>query len=206
MAVDTSNNVRVDLQEIFNNCEEQTAKTSRRIGENALSQSIVITEDDYSLIWAWANEAMVLIADSCNYITNATQTGLNAISENFYPSDPDADPPVEGNPNPFDEKDHLDLTQSQKQTGEFLSKKPMDTLEINVTQMSGMEPLDYNLTQTQIRAAIIEYILFKWYLLMGLPNEMSIRSNQFDFWKNKLMTNSINNQKTIKVRKPYRLF
>ncbi len=195
MAVDSSNNVRVDLQDIFNSCEQQTAYLSRSFGNNAESQKVVITADDYGLVWPWANEAAVIIADSCNYITNTSQTGLDAISNHLT------------DPNPNDDLNHVDLQQNQKQTGELLSKRVMDTLEFNVDQMEGLDPLKYTLTQTQIRAAIIEYILFKWY--EGNPLTLSMapqKWQQFNYWKSELMTNSLNNQKTYKVIKPYKLF
>jgi hypothetical protein len=83
MAVDDSNNVRVDLQEIFDSVEKQTAYHSRVFNNNMDNQKIVITKDDYDLIYSWANEAAVLIADACNYITNTKQTGLEAISNEF---------------------------------------------------------------------------------------------------------------------------
>jgi hypothetical protein len=206
MAEDISNNVRVDLQEIFDSCEQQTAYHSRMVNNNEENQRIIISEDDYGLIWPWANDAAVLLADACNYITNTTQSGLDAISSPYIDADPEADPPIEGTVNTFDAEDHLDLTQAQKQTGELLSKKAMDTLIFNVDQMEGMTPLKYTVTQSQIRAAIIEYVLFKWYELNRITDSMSLKWQQFEYWKGHLMTNSLNNQKTFKVRKPYRLF
>lgn len=194
MAVDTSNNVRVDLQEMFNSCEELSEKHFRREhGGSQDFQHLVITKDDYSIIFPWANDAAVLIADSVNYITNTSQTGLEAISNPYTVDDP----------NPNDEEDILDLTQDKKQTGEYLSKAEMDTMEFNVDQMEGMTPLKYTVTQSQIRAAMIEYILFKWYELNNQPSSMAMKWTQFQFWLNQLANNSLNNQKTIRARKTY---
>lgn len=197
MAVDTSNNVRVDLQELFNSCEQQSEYHARReFGGLEDFQHLVITKDDYELIYPWANEAAVLIADRCNYITNTTQTGLDAIS-NPYTTE---------NPNPHDEEEIVDLVQSQKQTGEYLSKAVMDTMEFNVDQMEGMTPLKYSVTQSQIRAAIIEYVLFKWYEVNKISDAMAMKWTQFNYWLTQLQNNTLNNQKTIKSKKPYRLF
>jgi len=194
MALDTSNSIRVDLQEIFNSCEQQTAYLSRVLGNNGENQKIVISADDYELIWPWANEAAVLIADSCNYITSTEQTALDAIS-NHQTDD-----------NPLDEFNHVDLQQNQKQTGELLSKRAMDTLEFNIQQMDGITPLKYTVTQSQIRAAIIEYVLFKWYELNRITDSMTQKWQLFEYWKKELMTNSLNMQKSYKVSKPYRMF
>lgn len=198
MAVDTSNNVRVDLQELFNACERQSEYHAREYApDNSDKQlNISITKDDYEIIWPWANEAAVLIADQCTYITNTSQTGLDAISN----------PYTDQNPNPNDEKEIIDLLNNQKQTGEYLSKGEMDTLQFNVDQMEGFTPLKYSVTQTQIRAALIEYILFKWYELNKIPDIMSMKWQQFEYWTNKLQTNTLSMQKTIRTRKPYRLF
>lgn len=196
MAVDSSNNVRVDLQEIYNACEEQTAYHSRMINNDEHHQRIIICEDDYNLIHPWAMEASSIIADSCNYITNTSQTGLEAIS-NPYES---------GETNPNDAQEVIDLMINQKQTGEYLIKADMDTLEFNVEQMDGVTPLKYSVTQSYIRAAIIEYVLYKWYELNRLTDSMAMKYNSFEQWINKLKNNSLNNQKTIKTRKPYRLF
>jgi hypothetical protein len=193
MAVDNSNAIRVDLQEIYNSCEQQTSYHSRVHKDDEDNQKIVICKDDYRMIHSWANEAAVLIADACNYITNTSQTGLDAIS-NPYTTE---------NPNPNDEvTDIRDLMVDQKQTGEFLSKGVMDTMEFNVTQMQGITPLKYTVTQTQIRAAIIEYVLFKWYELNKITDAMRIKYEQFEFWLNALQNNTFNNQKTIKTQKP----
>lgn len=197
MAVDTSNNVRVDLQEMFNSCEELSEKHFRREhGESPDFQHLVITKDDYRVIFPWANDAAVLIADRCNYITNTTQTGLDAIS-NPYTTE---------NPNPNDETEIVDLTQDKKQTGEYLSKAVMDTMEFNVDQMEDMTPLKYSVTQSQIRAAMIEFILFKWYELNNQPASMAMKWSQFQFWLNQLANNSLNNQKAIRARKSYNMF
>lgn len=196
MALDTSNNVRVDLQDIYNSCEEQTAYHSRMINNNEDNQRIIICADDYRLIHPWAMEAATLIADSCNYITNTSQTGLEAIS-NPYGS---------GQTNPNDAEDILDLTADKKQTGEYLSKTAMDTLQFNVEQMVGLTPLKYSVTQTYIRAAIIEYVLFKWYELNRLTDSMAMKYRSFEDWVNKLKNNSLSNQKAIRTKKPYRLF
>lgn len=198
MALDTSNNVRVDLQEMYNACEEQSDKHAREYAQSEESkQNIVICADDYRLVHAWAMEAAVVIADACNYISNTSQSGLDAIS-NPYTAE---------NPNPHDEAaDVRLLTQNQKQTGEYLSKQPMDTLEFNVEQMQGMTPLKYTLTQTQIRAAMIEYILFKWYELNRITDAMNLKWRQFEYWLNQLQTNSLNGMKSINARKSYNLF
>lgn len=198
MALDTSNNVRVDLQEIYNSAEEQSDKHAREYASSEDSkQNIVICQDDYRLIHAWAMEAAVLIADYCNYITSTSQTGLDAISN----------PYSDGNPNPNDEVENVRLlTQNQKQTDEYLSKESMDTLQFNVEQMQGMTPLKYSITQSQIRAVIIEYILFKWYELNKITDAMSMKWQQVQYWLGQLQTNSLNNQKAINARKSYNLF
>lgn len=197
MPVDTSNTIRVDLQEIFDSCEKQTRYHSDIFQGGELNQNIVICGDDYELIFPWANDAAVLIADACNYITNTSQTGLEAISNPFTTE----------NPNPADQvEDIRDLMADQKQTGEYLSKAVMDTMQFNVVQMANYDPLKYTVTQSQIRAAMIEYILFKWYELNKINDEMAKKWKQFEFWLNKLKTNTFNNQKTIKTKKPYHLF
>ena len=196
MAVDTSNNVRVDLQDIYNACEEESAYHSRMMNNNEDHQRIIICSDDYRLIHPWAMEAASIIADSCNYITNTSQTGLDAISN----------PYTEGDPNPNDGEEVIDLMVNQKQTGEYLSKAVMDTLEFNVEQMDGMTPIKYTVTQTYIRAAIIQYVLYKWYEVNRLTDSMAMKYQSFENWITKLGNNSLSNQKAIKTRKPYRLF
>jgi hypothetical protein len=196
MAVNTSNNVRVDLQEIFDNCMHTSSKHSRNYKKNEEHQEIVICEDDYGLLFPWMMEAAVLIADACNYITSASQTPLDAIS-NPYPTEDDPT-------NPYDELEVKKLTQAQKQTGELLSKAVMDELQFNVT--GAQNQLDYTITQQMIRAAIIEYLLYRWYELNKIMDAMQLKKHQFDFWLGQLQTNSLNNQKAIEVRKPYRLF
>ncbi len=166
------------------------------INNNEDNQRIIICADDYRLIHPWAMEASSLIADSCNYISNANQTGLEAIS-NPYSS---------GQTNPNDAKDILDLTVNQKQTGEYLSKDEMDEIEFNVEQMFDLSPLKYTVIQTYIRAAIIEYVLFKWYELNRLTDSMAMKYRSFEDWVMKLRNNSLSNQKAIRTKKPYRLF
>lgn len=196
MQLDTSNILRVDLQDIYNSCEHQTAIHSRIFNEDKSNQEIVICKDDYAIIHPWAMEAASLVADACNYITSTNQSGLDAITDRS----------TEQIPNPYNEKEILDLTQTQKQTGERLNQGLMDILTFNVEQMEGMLPLKYTVTQTYIRSAIVEYVLFKWYELNKITDAMRLKYEQFEFWKNELRTITFNNQKAIKVRKPYRLF
>ena len=196
MAVDSTNNIRVDLQEIYNSCEEQSAYHSRIFQNDEQNQNVVICKDDYKMIHSWANEAAVLIADACNYITNTSQTGLDAISN----------PYTALNPNPNDQEKIKDLMVDQKQTGEFLSKGRMDELDFDVVQMADLSPLKYTVTQTQIRSAIIEYVLFKWYELNKITDAMRLKYEQYEFWLKALQNNSMNNQKTLKTQKAYRYF
>ena len=196
MNLDTSNILRVDLQEIYNSCEHQTALHSRIHNEDKNNQEVIICRDDYAVIHAWAMEAASLIADACNYITNTNQSGLDAITDHFTQADP----------NPNDEKDLIDLTVNEKQTGERLSSQMMDILTFSVEQMEGMLPLKYTVTQTYIRSAIVEYVLFKWYELNKIQDAMRLKYEQFGFWKNELLTNTFNSQKTIQTRKAYRYF
>jgi len=196
MAVDSSNEIRVDLQEIYNSCEQQTAYHSRIHKNDEDNQRIIICADDYSMIHAWANEAAALIADTANYITNTSETPFAAITNPF----------ADGETNPNDEKEIIDLMANEKQTGEYLDNGEMDTLSFNVDQMEGFTPLKYTVTQTYIRGAIIEYVLFKWYELNKIPDAMALKKIQFDDWLGKILHNTFSSQKTIKTRKPYRLF
>lgn len=196
MQIDISNIIRVDLQDIYNSCEEQTAYHSRVINNNEEYLRIIICQDDYRLIHPWAMEAASLIADSCNYISNAGQTGLDAISN----------PYASGQTNPNDSKNPSDLMQNEKQTGEYLSKEELDEIEFNVEQMFNISPLKYTVIQTYLRAAIIEYVLYKWYELNRIADSSAIKYQTFEEWVSKLENNSLNNQKAIKTRKPYRFF
>jgi hypothetical protein len=195
MTLDSSNNVRVDLQEIYNSAEKRTAYHSRIHNNDEDNQRIIICKDDYDLIHPWAMEAASMIADTCNYITDTTQTGLDAISN-----------PHVGSTNPNDEKEIIDLMINQKQTGEYLSKEVMDSLQFNVDQLSDLTPLKYSVTQTYIRAAVIEYVLFKWYELNKITDAMAMADEEWAKWLNKLLSNSFNSLKTLNTRKSYRLF
>lgn len=196
MAEDTFNSIRVDLQEIYDHCEERTTYHSRIHKEDLQNQEIVICIDDYRLIHAFANEAASLIADAANYITDTNQTGIEALTANF----------TEESPNENDSKTILQLMNNEKQTGELLNKGAMDVMQFNVRQMEGFTPLKYTVTQTYIRSAMIEYILFKWYELNKINDAMKNAYDQYEKWLTKVRNNTFAHQKTVNTRKNYRLF
>lgn len=194
MALDTFNSIRVDLQEVYNRCEQRTTYHSRIHKDDLQNQEIVICKDDYEIIHSFANEAASLIADAANYITSTSQTGFEALT----------DPYTEENPNPYDECEIKDLRTDQKQTGEYLDKDEMDTMQFNVTQMEGITPLKYTVIQTYITSAMVEYILFKWYELNKIMDAMAMAREQWEHWLKEVKNNTISNQKAIRVKKPYR--
>lgn len=195
MAVDDFNSLRVDLQDIFNNAILQTAYISRRIEDDEHWNKYIITAKDFDLVSSFMIEASGLIADAGNYTTSTSQTGLEAITNVF----------TDSNPNPFDEEDLLDLMESMKQTGEYLAKGEMDTLSFNVTQMEGINPLKYTITQSNIRSAMIHYILYKWCQLNALLTDMKLNWDEFEKFIGKIESGAIANLKTKRAKRPYRI-
>ena len=132
MAVNEFNANRVDLRDIYRECEKRTSFHSRVYQENKLAQEVVISEEDYDQLYKFSEEAANLIANHANYITCSTQTGLEAITSDYSTE----------NPNPYDETPLEYLNERQKQSGELLEKGEMDTLEFNVPELDALEDVE----------------------------------------------------------------
>jgi hypothetical protein len=196
MQTDNFNSIRVDFQDIFNETIALSKFHSRMVEDDMLSEKIVICPDDFGVIFSFANEGAVQIADNANYISVASQTGFEALTAAYTAE----------SPNPHDAKNVRDLMNNEKQTGELLDKGEMDIMDFNVTEMEGINPLKYTITQTYIRSALIHYILYKWFQINKITDAMMLNFSEFEKFKYLIKTNSLNSQKTINTRKAYRPF
>jgi hypothetical protein len=161
-----------------------------------MNQEIIITKDDYPLIHNFCQEGAGFIASAANYITGTSQNAIQAISN----------PYTEENPNPYDDEELQDLRESMKQSGEFMSVGPLNTMVFNVVQLEGVEVLEYTITQSWIRSALIHYILHKWYLLNKIYDAASDNFLKYEDFKGKVRTSALSNQKTIRAKRPYQPF
>lgn len=194
MAVDDSNVLRVDIEDMINEARHRTELKSRVLGDDAMSQKIVISDDDYSIIMSWLFEVAGLLANDANYIWNAEQSGLDAIS----------DPWEEGEENPNNDVELIDLDTRQKRTSEFLSKGEMDTITFSSPQLTGKTILKYSFVKTLIRSAMIEYILFKWWDSCGVNEDSAKSYAQYENWKDQVRFNSVTNIRNINLTRKVR--
>lgn len=196
MAVNDFNNLRVDLSDIYKECERRTSFHSRVFEEGELNQRIVICEDDYEQLYKFSEEAANMIANNANYISCATETGLEALTADF----------TEEEPNANDESTLEDLNERQKQTGELLVKGEMDTMTFNVDELEGMDIKRFTIIQGFIRSAILEYILYKWYSMCRINDEAQKALAEFDKFNKLVRFNSITNRKRVKKTRLYRAY
>lgn len=196
MAINDFNNLRVDLLDIYKECEHRTSLHSRVFEANSMNQEIVICRDDYPVLHSFANTAASIIADNSNYITHTNQTGFEALTSSYTPNEP----------NLFDDNELIDLDEREKQTGELLVKGEMDTLDFGITNTEGVDIKRYSIVQTYMRNAILEYILFKWYSDNRINDESRKAWDQFTTFKDHLRFNSIANIKRKKLNRKYRLY
>lgn len=196
MAINTFNSLRVDLKDIYKECGQRTSFHSRVYQEDELNQKVVISDDDYEILYRFTEEAANLIANHANYITCSSQTGLEALTADF----------TEENPNPYDAVPLEDLNERQKQTGELLDKGEMDTLEFNISQIEDMDAKRYSIVKGFIRSAILEYILYKWYSMNRINDEAQKAFTEFEKFKDLVRFNSVTNRKRIKKSRNYRAY
>lgn len=196
MAVNTFNSLRVDLKDIYKECGQRTSFHSRVYQEDELNQKVVISDDDYEILYRFTEEAANLIANHANYITCSSQTGLEALTADF----------TEENPNPYDVVALEDLNERQKQTGELLDKGEMDTLEFNISQIEDMDAKRYSIVKGFIRSAILEYILYKWYSMNRINDEAQKAFTEFEKFKDLVRFNSVTNRKRVKKTRNYRAY
>ncbi len=190
------NSIRVDLSDMYKECEHRTSLHSRVHMGNEMDQEIVICPDDYAIVHAFANEAAVLLANAANYIQNASETGFEALTSKYS----------EGEINKFDELTLEELRTNEKQTGELLSKGAMDTLLFDIEEMEDKTLLKYTTTQTYIRSAIIEYILFKWFTVCKVYDAARDSFTEYEKFRDLLRFHSVTNIKRKKMGRPYRHF
>lgn len=196
MAVDESNVLRVDLEDIINEARHRTELKSRSIQDDAMAQKIAMSDDDYTILTSWILECAGIIGNEANYIWHPSQTGLDSISN----------PYTEQDPNPNDAFDVTDLNTLQKQSSELMPKNIPDFLVFNMPQLEGALIYKYTIIQTMIRSAMIEYLLAKWYNDCGLMQDSQIAGMAFNNWKSQVRFNAVTSQKNLKTPRMYRAY
>ena len=188
--VDSANIVRVDLQEVFTECERQSAARSHAIDGGKTVDVIAIVEDDYDDIYTFFMEGAAKIADACNYVQSVDQDGLDALTRS--------------QPNSVDDKSVLEAKEHEKFTGEAMDP---DQKTLMIFDVPGLEGFYKNtIVQQYIKEALTHYILFKWYHIKAQFGFSREENQLYETALGICRFNSITNTKRKKVRRHYRYY
>lgn len=211
MSVDTKNIIRTDLQEIYNDCKERTFRKCLALKLDP--DSYAISGHETGQLHLFALEGASKIANHASMIKYHSQTGIDALS--FYqdletPEDADSyvDPDSEtANDETVEDPDGntilvSDIAGREHESGEKLSKEIQDLI---VFQIDDLEE-DYNrytVVQQFIKSALTNYILYKWWELMGQYNEAKVEMAAFMDMADDVRFNAVSTNKQKNVARPY---
>lgn len=192
MAVDNSNILRVELNDIYDSLERISAHRSEAFDQGETVDIFAIVEDDRTDVYPDIMLACAEIADKSNYIRNENENGLDAltrVSNGDY------------------EGEDLDLVpEKTKLIGESLDPNERDTLTFSVEEMTNFTPNKYTIIQEYIKDAIIHFTLHRWYTMKNSQQFAQEEYQLFDRAMTNIRFNSITNRKRRSVKLPYRYF
>ena len=192
MAIDNSNLLRVDLNDVYDLIENISAHRSQALDEGQTVDIMAVVEDDRIKIYPFIILATAEIADRSNYIQNVHQNGLEALTRST-----DGD---------FVDQEIDMVPEKHKLMGESLSPNPLDTLVFAVPELENFTPNKYTIIQEYIKEAIVRFALYKWYAML---NASQFASEEYQFFEravSQLRFNSITNRKRKSVKLPLRYF
>ena len=187
MANDKKHLERVDLKDIFSECERITAKRYRALQNQVDIDDFVITEEDYTQLLVYAIDAAADIASRCSYVQTSNQTPLEALS--------------------YTKEDTLGdgVGRDDFEKGQKLYLSDMPEILFDFEGVDTMH-LRYTVVQQFIRAALRYYILSEYYETVGLFNDSAINRTKYDEAVGKVNFNAVvNNNRKGKTR-PYRYY
>jgi hypothetical protein len=196
MATDKSNLQRVDLIDIFKECERRTAFKYRAIATEISSDAFVIGPDEYEQMLSFILEAAARLSSQINYIQHAGQTGLDALSW------------INGTDKPYAEDGENDKVGAYLSQNEKLHQKGMCQILFEYDSFGDFENEQnrYSVTQEFIKAALIHYVLYKWYLLIGFRNEATEEYLQYETNLVDIRSGAVAYQRNKGAKKKYRFY
>jgi hypothetical protein len=196
MATDVNNILRVDLPEIYDECQGMTEIKARalELDPDVFAISVVVKNQIHS----FAMEGASLIADNASIIRNSAQTGMDALT--YKEEDDEPDPPVEN-----DYGDIIPPYGEDTDLNQKLVKKTQDLILFEIEDIE-TESNRYTVVQNFIKSALVHYILFKWYELVAKPELAAIEFVEYEKFTGKARFNSIRNQGRINEVRPYRMY
>jgi hypothetical protein len=192
MAVDSSNILRVELKDIFDAVEMETAHKSEALDEGATVDVMAVVQDDRQDIVPFILLACAEIADHSNYIQDENQNGLDALTR-----DSNGD---------YDGTDLSCVDEKQKLIGESLDSNTRDLLVFSISELENFNPNKYTIVQEYIKESIIRFTLHKWY---HMKNQRSLSIQEYELYErslDKVKNNSITNKKRKSVRRKHFYF
>lgn len=182
--MDKSNLLRVELKDIYTLCEERSAHRANVLSLKGIPfDQVAITKQEYGLIHGYCLEGASRIANQCSYVRNATQSGIDALTQSSADTD--------------------EAFGRKTEQGEKFYEKEMPDVLFDIEGVSDSQN-KYSVVQQFIKSALTGFILYRWYELKGLRDEAT--SEYLEYEKNvvDIRDNSVYNNR--RVQRKYRLF
>lgn len=192
MATDSSNILRIELNDIYDSLEKISAHRSDALDRGETVDVLAIVEDDREDVYSDIMLACALIADAANYVQNEGQNGLDALTRTSN-----------------GDYDGLDLDMVPEKTkliGESLDPNLRDILIFSVPELENFTPNKYTIVQEYVKEAIVRFTLSKWYHMKNMLQWAMEEEALFNKALSKVKFNSVTNKKRRSVKLPYRIY
>lgn len=193
---DSKNILRLDLEEIYNECQGITEAKARAL---TLDPNVfAITSVVKNQVHQFAMEGASLIANNAGIVRNSSQTGLDALTYEQTVDEPDPIPT-----NEFDKE--IPVNGVCTDENQKLDSGLMDIVLFEIEDVDG-EQNRYTMVQTFIKSAMIHYILFKWYKMMGRADLASIEYQEYEEFNGKVRFNAVRTSNIKGIKRPVRFY
>lgn len=185
MIVDNSNILRVDLPEIYAECERRTAYKSKALGIDI--DTYVLTSNEQEQLHSFAMTGAGEIANKGNMIKSATQTGVEALSYTESATVLLENPAA---------NDNGVVPETMSKTHEAGQKLDLDIMDLVIFEINSDIKSDHNrytVVQGFIKEALICFVLYKWWLLMDKKDIAAIEFEEYEKSLSSLKFNAVNN-------------
>jgi hypothetical protein len=173
---------RVDLPEIYAQCERETAYKQQVLDGNF--DDLVITENERPLMHQYCLEGTARISNQVGYVKTSNQSGIDALS--------------------YDSVEDIDTNNSGEtfSEGEKLVYKEMQDIVFDITGVENDQNM-YTVVQQLIKSALIAYVLYKWYELKGLQQDSVNKYMQYEQYLPEIRFNCVQNH-SRRPSRPYK--
>jgi len=217
MSLDQKNILRIDLQEVYHECQRMSAISVHALYQDGARPEFhpdffVISdeENEVNQLHSFAMEGASMISNHASMVKHYAQTGIDALT--YYK---DLEKPTEADSHNEDDKTvedpdgntilTQDINNNQFNPGQKLVDKEQDIVLFSIENLPD-DQTRYTVVQQFIKSSLIHYCLYKWWQLKNLGDLSMSNEKEFYSYLSKVKMNAIHQQNIKNIETPQKTF